>query len=497
MRPRFPVHACLALVTFSAFLAFFHERVDRTKGLDVGIVAPVFHFDIEQTPLLPIVPAAAELDSPLLQPARASALLRDEHGVLDAFYDSLWNLEKGADRQVHVLHYGDSPTSADMITGDARQLLQRRFGDGGHGFVLIAKPWAWYQHRDVDLTGSGWEVDTAVGTMREGAYGLGGVAFRGGKGAYSRIRLADHGHTQIEIAYLAQPGAGALEVTADGRDLGTMETAAPSTAIGFRQFDLPANTREIELRPTGAPLCLFGVCLRKSARGLIYDSIGLNGASTTVLSRAFSERHWQAELEHRQPDLVIINYGTNESGYRAYVEKSYEGELRRAIQRVRTALPHCSILVMSPMDRGERGAGNTVQTLSTIPLMVQIQERVARENGAGFFNTFEAMGGESTMARWYNRTPRLVAADLIHPSPQAARMIATSFVQQLLAGYNRFKMRQLQLQIAEAQAHDSRRSTAPASRLGARAAAGRAAGPTNNSGARSAPVAGSGTLQGK
>ncbi|MFN7543065.1 MAG: hypothetical protein ACK5TN_09760, partial [Acidobacteriota bacterium] len=44
--------------------------------------------------------------------------------------------------RLRLAHSGDSPTTADLITADIRALLQKRFGDAGHGFYLIDKPWA-------------------------------------------------------------------------------------------------------------------------------------------------------------------------------------------------------------------------------------------------------------------------------------------------------------------------------------------------------------------
>jgi len=44
------------------------------------------------------------------------------------------------------------------------------------------------------------------------------------------------------------------------------------------------------------------------------------------------------------------------------------------------------------------------------------------------------------MARWYASSPRLVTADLLHPTPQGATIVAGLFVEQLGLGYNRWKM---------------------------------------------------------
>jgi lysophospholipase L1-like esterase len=274
--------------------------------------------------------------------------------------------------------------------------------------------------------------------MREGAYGLGGASFTGPAGAESTIKLDAHTANSIEVEYMRQPGAGSVEVLADDASVGSVSTAGEANQNGAGTLPLPVGTRKVTLRVTGAPVQLFGVAFATGNKGLTYDSIGLNGASTTVMSRAFNPREWGDALQHRDPDLVIINYGTNESSFPAYVDKQYEPELRRAIARVRAALPDASILIMSPMDRGARGDGDAISTMPAIPRLVEIQQRVAAELGCGFFNTYAAMGGDGTMQRWYDGHPRLVAADLIHPTPQGARIVAQSLTGQLLIGYERY-----------------------------------------------------------
>jgi lysophospholipase L1-like esterase len=225
---------------------------------------------------------------------------------------------------------------------------------------------------------------------------------------------------------------------------------------------LPAGTKLVQLRVSGGTVQVFGVVFSRGSRGLTYDSLGLNGASTTVMSRAFSPENWSQALQHRNPDLVIINYGTNESSFPAYVDKQYEGELRRAIARVRAALPETSILVMSPMDRGTNVDGGGIVTMPAIPRIVAIQKRVAAELGCGFFDTYDAMGGNGTMAKWYEGQPRLVAADLIHPSPQGARIVAKSLTGQLFIGYERYvQQHPAKASVVRAHAAEPTGATAP------------------------------------
>ena len=61
---------------------------------------------------------------------------------------------------------------------------------------------------------------------------------------------------------------------------------------------------------------------------------------------------------------------------------------------------------MSPMDRGQRDSNSRITTVPTLPRLVEIQRQMAAEMDCAFFNTFQAMGGEGTMARWYDSQPQ-------------------------------------------------------------------------------------------
>ena len=232
-----------------------------------------------------------------------------------------------------------------------------------------------------------------------------------------------------------------MDVSANDANAARIPTAGDDKAAGFAVFDVRGGASSLELKPDG-PVRLFGITAEKASPGVVYDTIGLNGASITVLSRMFNAAHWTAELQHRSPDLVTINYGTNEADFASFIDKQYEKELREAIRRVRAALPQASILVMSPMDRGRR-AGSEIETMDTIPRIVDIERRVAADTGCGFFDTYAAMGGAGTMARWYNAQPRLVSADFIHPYPAGGKIIAAIFVKQVESGLARYKLRRV------------------------------------------------------
>ena len=446
----FPLKAALAIGCTLIALTAAHFYKDHTKGIDPSIFARTIRFQWPKPPQ-PITtkpaPAITATNRPPGVPPPISPYLIDDKLALDPFFAALYQLEQHTANPgnqpdvVTILHYGDSPTTADMITGDARAQLQQRFGDAGDGFNLTAKPWAWYGHRNVAIADEDWQSSqnaaTGVGRYKQGSYGLGGAVFAGSTGAHTTYTLSGAPQASMRIHYLTTLGAGTFTVQADNDAPETINTAADTTAVAVTSINLKPGTKHVSLRVTSGIVKTFGVDFRTNTSGVLYDSLGLNGATTTVLSRTFDPALLAQSLHHAAPQLVIINYGTNESQFDGLIT-TLDAELRAAIQRIRTAAPGVPILIMSPMDRGQRNGGD-IGTMPTIPKIVAIQKHVAETTNCAFFDTYNAMGGEGTVGRWYGGQPRLMTADLIHPTPPGAVLVANLLVSNLYAGYDRWK----------------------------------------------------------
>jgi lysophospholipase L1-like esterase len=430
----FPRKTAVAIAVF-ALIALLTPNIPGAEflpGISARAVAAAFSLRVrwlEPHPVpLPAPPATAKTPAasvPVPQPNLAIPT-----GSLDHFFSAL-----DESRVVRVLHYGDSPTTADSITADVRKLFQERFGDAGHGFLLIAKPWAWYGHHGVELDAKGWKIEPASQSRAaDGFHGLGGVSFRGETGAYSRITLAGSPHARVTVYYVAQPDGGSFSLSAGDNVFANVDTQSDEKKPGFAEFALPDGTKTLELRVSSGKVRLFGYRFDKNGPGVQYSSLGINGAQVQMVVRYFEVAQWTTALRHENPDLVVVNYGTNESIYPAYIEKQYPDELRTVIARIRAAAPEASLLVMSPMDRGVLEGGEIV-TPPALEKLIGVQKRIAAETGCAFFNTFEAMGGAGTMGRWYNEQPRLVSADFMHPLPQGAAKVGALFEEALVQAY--------------------------------------------------------------
>jgi lysophospholipase L1-like esterase len=361
--------------------------------------------------------------------------------LLKPFYEALARVRlKEAGAQVRIAHYGDSLVTSDYVSGTMRRRLQARFGDAGHGFVLIANPWSWYFHNDVTHSaGDGWRASRVVGPFApDHRYGYGAVSFIGTEGARASFGTVDrgpigHAVSRFVVQYAQSPKGGDVFLKVDGRTVPGFNTRGPDGDPMSHVVEVPDGPHELDIRVgKGAQARLFGVSLERSTPGVIYDALGINGARAKLLSKV-DDDHWRAVFALQKPNLIVLQYGTNESDDRLS-EETYSAQVRTLVKKVKDAAPGTPILVVAPLDRADPNVGKTPKSHPNIPRIVAAQERIAKEEGVAFWNTFEAMGGEGSFVRWQRLKPALMSSDKVHPTPKGAEKLGRWLAAALIAG---------------------------------------------------------------
>ncbi len=365
--------------------------------------------------------------------------------VMCPFYRALEQLEQGAsDDVVRVLHYGDSILTTDELSGRARRVLQQRFGDGGHGFVLLGKPWRWYHHLDVKHGARGkWRPRPLTSDpVRDGLYGLGGVAFETiHPHAAAWVGTAETGPVgnrvaSFDISYLMQPRGGSFDIMLDGEVIETVSTRADARHAVHRRLDVTPGKARLMLKTRGnGPVRLFGAVLESGQSGIVYDSLAINGARASIFGR-FNKAHWQSEIKRRKASLVVLMLGANEGHNKYLALNEYQQHLSMVLRTIREGAPEAACLLVGPLDQAERKDNGKLGSRRMPRRLSRVQREVSLAEGCAFFDTYQAMGGKNSMARWFREG--LGGGDFVHPTEQGARQIGSWLADALLAGYERF-----------------------------------------------------------
>ncbi len=329
----------------------------------------------------------------------------DEKASLAPLYEHLAALaRKRTQRHVRLGFYGDSNMTMDFISGGMRRFLQKKFGDGGHGFVALARPWGWYRHMDVrhDVAESSWShFATSTHPTWDGQYGLSNICAESKTpGAWSWVETAKDDApigqkaSSIDVYYMKRPVAGAFEIKVDGKVVKEIDAQADAIESAFEHLDVPDGPHKLAIAVTKGRVRMLGATLERTEPSVIVDSFGVGSLNFDQFNRVSAESR-DPMLKRRGYDLVMFMLGTNVF---ATEEKTVK-DVELIVKWYRAALPDVPLLFLSPPDQDE-GKGKPARSARHVIKMGALVKRIAEANGVGFWDFRGAMGGDDSMGKF-------------------------------------------------------------------------------------------------
>jgi hypothetical protein len=374
----------------------------------------------------PIDPPAVSLDDP-------------EHRVMASVYAKLAAMARGRREQpIRIAFYGDSNLTLDVVSGTLRRILQRRFGDAGHGYVGVGSPFRGYRHLDVRRSMVGyWKTYLYSHHNPQGEeFGSGGMtAVTGERQARAVFRTAEEdapvGKTasHFTVFYLAQPQGGSFAIDVDRERRRMVSTASAERAFGLATVHVDDTPHRFVVTNLEAQrIQLLGVSLERAVPGIIVDAFGITGVTYFHLAR-MDEPVSRAMLEARQYDLVLFLIGTN--FWRFETNPQAAGQV---IQLHRSVRPGVPIVIMSPPDHVKHK-----HAAHSDPRVVEVAEQlegIARAHACAFWDFRQAMGGDASMRTFYWKG--LGGADFYHLTNRGAEFMGQRLAQALLSGMREY-----------------------------------------------------------
>ncbi len=358
----------------------------------------------------------------------------DDGETLAAFFEKAARVvRKNGTDHVRIGVYGDSNMTMDFQTGEMRRILQKRYGDAGHGFIAAGRPWGWYLHRDIKHDADGRWVAYDVSTDRapDAIYGFANISMKSKEGnALSWLETVDETHdvgrsfSKFEIYALAQPWGGAFTVTLDGTLLETIETKADKKTPVFKAFETKDAAHRLELRAKGGNVRLFGTVVERAGASFIVDSLGVGALNAEQLQWVDKESH-RLTLAHRKYDLIIDMTGTN-----MFALDMHPKWMKNLIAMLRAAIPDVPVLLVSPPDLGHWDKPD--ESDARIVGVGKQKLEIARVEKTAFWDYWSAMGGQGSIFKF--KAHGMAGGDLVHLNEKGGRYMGSRLGQALFRG---------------------------------------------------------------
>ena len=173
--------------------------------------------------------------------------------------------------------------------------------------------------------------------------------------------------------------------------------------------------------------------------GFYIDNFAIKGNSGLGL-QAINQKNLAAFDSLLNYDMIVLQFGLNVSNSPTKDFTGYIKGMTRLINKLKEAFPETPILLLSVSDRSQRQQGNFV-TMPVIPYLIQAQEKIAFDNKLLFWNMFEAMGGENSMAGFANSIPALANKDYTHLNFAGGRKVGLAFARSFIYEVEKYKKR--------------------------------------------------------
>jgi lysophospholipase L1-like esterase len=359
--------------------------------------------------------------------------------ALDRFFARLGRAEDGEpDGIVRVVHFGDSLIASDHITDLVRQRLHERFGSAGRGTLFVDRLSRFAGRRvRTGVASEGWRLDViTMSKPIDRFFGYTGASFTAEKGGENTV--FDVGPNRfVEVMYLRTPDGGQLEAQADGQKIAELDTRGEASTESFA-FELPAGTQKLKLVAKTKNVRIYGVALEARVPGVVYESLGLPGATAKVWLHP-DEASFASQLAHRDPALIVTMLGGNDglmlSKKRTTIQ-DIEANTRELVARLRRSAPGADCLMVSPMDAARVSVNGGMVSKPEVEEVRAVLMRVADAHGCAFWDMWTSMGGTGALERWWNA--KMINPDMIHPMGYGGDLLGELMVSALMDAYDRW-----------------------------------------------------------
>jgi LysM repeat protein len=339
-----------------------------------------------------------------------------------------------------IFHYGGSHIQAERPTTIARKLLQDDFGDGGYGMVFNYGAADTYSSVNYSSTYKGtWKFAKSYQTAPKIPLGVCGMAVEGNSvGAELNFKFKKaipNDSYEITIFTDIDSALFDFQLTVD-TNIFVFHLNDYSNENNVIRFNYTGEISGIQLKlidgnPLAKKFPFYGMSIEKtSTGGIVYHSLGVGAAP---FKSVLQLEKMPDQAEQLNPDIVFLDFGTNDILYTNSIDSKLADQIRSAIQNFRAVNPEVIIVLTSVQDLNYKG-----NYITAGPIFRDLIDSIAEEQNCMFWNWYDLSGGLGTIKTWNEKG--YAQSDYIHLTDKGYEVKGYWIYKSILNTYNSCKI---------------------------------------------------------
>lgn len=333
---------------------------------------------------------------------------------------------------ITIAHFGDSHIQNGFFVSIARERFQALKGKGGRGMIFpyaIAKTYS--QNDYISSFRGTWLTANSMQYAPKLPLGLSGFTAKttdaNASVSFNFIKPLDPGPKKITLFLHTNPTDYELKISAGEHQQTIKLESSAEQSLSHVSIKLPEikdtlNFDFSKLTEEDGELSIYGVSIENTEVGLTYHNLGVGGAAFNAINMQalFNE---QITIIH--PDLVIVDYGTNDIIYKNSIPENHAATVIKTIEKIRASQPNVTILLTSTQDMNFKG-----RNISAAKHFSAQMKRLAFEQHCLFYDWYQVSGNQYSMKKWH--AAQLSQTDNIHLNVKGYQLKGTLFADALL-----------------------------------------------------------------
>lgn len=323
--------------------------------------------------------------------------------------------KESAKNKFCIVHVGDSHVQPDMYTGEMRRRLQFIHGEGGRGMIFPYSTAQTYSSHAYTSSHQGkWRFAKTAVIPPKIYLGVMGMACRTkDTSANFEITFKDplpDNYTRLKLFCRKQRCSFDMLIESGGKTIRVKVDSIPGDKSPYYEINIPCPSQTIKVslakkNERDSVFEFYGMSLEAPLNsGMIIHSCGV-GASryrATLYETLFVDH-----LRALNPDVVILDYGTNDYLYDDEIKPELKYEIITVIGKIKAAAPKATIILPTCQDLFRKGRHR-----NSGDDFVELIHSIAKEQNCAVYDWFWISGGNYSIKTWEKFG--LAQGDLVH-----------------------------------------------------------------------------------